>query len=233
MAEDFGETDDLAVIDRRLEVAGLSLVDVGCGDGDFARALAERGAAVLAIEPDPIQAEKNRGAAPTAGVTFAEAPAQRIPLEDASADGVLFKYSLHHVPAAEMDAALEDAMRVLKPGSGFLYVMEPVMAGSYAEVMRPFHDETGVRRLALGALERCAAPRFAEAREYRYFERYHYGDFDAFLADWLDLTYDDHRREKIDTPEVRALFEAERSGDGYILEQPIRANDFRRLKESG
>ena len=130
MAEDFGETDDLAVIDRRLEVGGLSLVDVGCGDGDFARALAERGAAVLAIEPDPIQAEKNRGAAPTAGVTFAEAPAQRIPLEDASADGVLFKYSLHHVPAAEMDAALEDAMRVLKPGSGFLYVMEPVMAGS-------------------------------------------------------------------------------------------------------
>ncbi len=59
------------------------------------------------------------------------------------------------------------------------------------------------------------------------------GDFDAVLADWLDLTYDDHRREKIDTPEVRALFEAERSGDGYILEQPIRANDFRRLKRLG
>ncbi len=56
MAEDFGETDDLAVIDRRLEVGGLSLVDVGCGDGDFARALAERGAEVLWIEPDPIQA---------------------------------------------------------------------------------------------------------------------------------------------------------------------------------
>ena len=33
MAEDFGETDDLAVIGRRLEVAGLSLVDAGCGDG--------------------------------------------------------------------------------------------------------------------------------------------------------------------------------------------------------
>ena len=33
MAEDFGETDDLAVIGRTLEVAGLSLVDAGCGDG--------------------------------------------------------------------------------------------------------------------------------------------------------------------------------------------------------
>lgn len=33
MAEDFGETDDLAVIGRTLEVAGLSLVDTGCGDG--------------------------------------------------------------------------------------------------------------------------------------------------------------------------------------------------------
>ncbi len=233
MAEDFGESDDLAVIDRVLAVTALRLVDAGCGTGDFARALAERGAEVLGIEPDPIQAEKNRAAAPTPGVTFAEAPAQRIPLEDASADGVLFKFSLHHVPPADMDAALDEAMRVLKPGSGFLYVMEPVMAGSYSEAMRPFHDETEVCRLAREALERCAAPGFAEAREYQYFERYHYRDFDEFLAEWLDLTYEDHRREKIDTPKVRALFEAEHSGDGYVLEQPIRVNDYRRLKRSG
>ena len=54
-----------------------------------------------------------------------------MPADDASIDGVVFKCSLHHVPPAEMDAALGEALRVLKPGAGFLYIAEPVMAGGH------------------------------------------------------------------------------------------------------
>ncbi len=225
--ESFGECSDLEAFDRLCAVDGLRLLDVGCGAGDFSRALAERGAEVLAIEPDPIQAAKNRAAPKTPGVSFVEAPGQAMPAADASIDGVVFKCSLHHVPPAEMDAALAEALRVLKPGAGFLYVAEPVMAGSYAELMRPFHDETEVRRLAVDALARCIAPRFAEMSEHCYAKSVRYADFDAFLVPTLARSYNDHRREAVDTPAVRALFEAGRSGDGFVFEHRTRVNLYR------
>lgn len=225
--ENFGECSDLEAFDRLCAVDGLRLLDVGCGAGDFTRALVERGAEVLAIEPDPIQAAKNRAAPATPGATFVEAPGQAMPADDASIDGIVFKCSLHHVPPAAMDAALAEALRVLKPGAGFLYIAEPLMAGSYAELMRPYHDETEVRQLASDALARCIAPRFAEMSEYCYAQSVRYADFDAFLAPTLARTYNHHRREVVDTPAVRALFEAGHSDDGFVFEHRTRVNLYR------
>lgn len=225
--EDFGESTSLEVIDQLMSVSGLDLVDVGCGAGRLTRALAERGARMLGVEPDAAQAAKNREAEPVPGVTFAEAGGEALPAADASADGVFFSYSLHHVPAAKIDAALAEAMRVLRPGAGFLYVVEPVMAGSYAELSRPFNDESAARDLAYAALGRIAAPNFAVASEIFYALAVTYPDFDGFLAEKLAQTYNDHRRERIDTPEVRARFEAGRRGEGYVFEQRVRVNYYR------
>ncbi len=97
-AEDLGEVDYMDVIDRLVPVAGLNVVDVGCGGGRLTRQLAERGAKVLGVEPDPIQAEKNRAAAAMPGLSFVEAPGQALPIDDGLLDGVFFSYSLHHVP---------------------------------------------------------------------------------------------------------------------------------------
>ena len=129
MRTDLGDLGDLEALQRIVEeVAGLSLIEAGCAAGDTARRLAELGARVLAVEPDELQAEKNRAAPAASGVTFVEAGAQALPAEDASMDGVLFFRSLHHVPRELMDAALGEAARVLKP-DGFLYVAEPGMEG--------------------------------------------------------------------------------------------------------
>ena len=226
--ENFGEATDFEVMDRLVSVSGLRLIDVGCGAGALTRALAERGAEVLGVEPDPIQAEKNRAAEPMTGLSFTEGVAQELSAADASVDGVFFKYSLHHVPADALDTALAEAARVLKPDTGFLYVVEPVMAGSYAELTRPFNDETAVRQLAYEALARCAAPRFAEAREVHYAFPRRYRDFETFLVEKLGLTYKNHQRARIDTPEVRAMFEAGKSdGGGYGFELRLRANFYR------
>lgn len=225
--EDFGECTDLEAMDRLLTVSGLDILEIGCGAGAMARALAERGARVLAIEPDPIQAAKNRQAAPTPGVTFVEAGAEALPADDRSVDGAIFCFSLHHVPAAAMATALAEAVRVLRPARGFLYVIEPVMAGSYAELMRPFHDETEPRRLAHEAVAHYAAPRFAEARGIHYRQWQTHTNFETFLEEKLGTTYNDHRREMVDTPEIRALFENGRTSDGYRFEQIIRADLFR------
>ncbi len=227
-AEDLGEADEMDVIDRLVPVAGLNVVDVGCGDGRITRQLAERGAKVLGVEPDPIQAEKNRAAEAMPGLSFVEAPGQALPVDDDFMDGVFFSYSLHHGPCEHMDGALAEAARVLKPETGFLYVQEPMLAGSMEAVYRPFHDETEVRTLAYAALRRAAAPRFAEARELRYRESVRYGSFATFVEEVAGTTYGDFPRERLDTPEVRALFEAGRTDDGYVFTQHTRVNLYRR-----
>jgi len=117
------------------------------------------------VEPDPIQAEKNRLAKPVAGLTFIEAPGQALPIDDNSIDGVFFSFSFHHIPGEYMDGAIAEAVRVLKPETGFLYVLEPLLTGSMEDVYRPFHDETRVRTLAYAALGRSATSRFVEARD--------------------------------------------------------------------
>ena len=86
-----------------MQVGGRSLIDVGCGGGALARALAERGATVLGVEPDPVQAARNREASETPGVSFAEGRAESLPVGDGAADGAIFGRSLHHVPRAACD----------------------------------------------------------------------------------------------------------------------------------
>ncbi len=229
VAEDLGEADEMDVIDRLVPVAGLNVVDVGCGGGRITRQLAERGAKVLGVEPDPIQAEKNRAAEAMPGLSFVEAPGQALPVDDDFMDGVFFSYSLHHGPREHMDGALAEAARVLKPETGFLYVQEPMLAGSMEAVYRPFHDETEVRTLAYDALRRAVAPRFAEARELRYRETVRYDSFATFVEEVAGTTYSEFPRERLDTPEVRAMFEAGRTDDGYVFTQHNRVNLYRRL----
>ena len=164
---DLGERSDLAALGGIVPLAGLLIVDVGCGPGDIAQALVAVGATVVAAEPDPVQAAKNREAPPVAGLRFVEARAESLPIADASVDGVCLFRSLHHVPVESMNAALAEAARVLKPDTGFLCIVEPGMTGTHFPVMRPFHDETHVRTMAQAALARTASRLFRDAATYR------------------------------------------------------------------
>ncbi len=226
-AEDLGERGEMEVIDRLVSLADLNVVDVGCGSGRITRQLAERGANALGVEPDPIQAEKNRAAEAVLGLSFVEAPGQALPIDDASVEGVFFSYSLHHVPREHMDAALGEAARVLKPQTGFLYVLEPMLAGDMEAVYRTFHDESKERALAYDALKRTAAPRFAEARELRYREAVRYESFATFVDEMAGTTYSEFPREQVDTPETKAQFETGRTDDGYVFTEHIRVNLYR------
>ncbi len=235
MRRELGELSDVAAVEALLSVAGLSVIDVGCGSGASSRELAARGASVLAVEPDPIQAEKNRAAPPTQGVAFVEAGAEALPAETGAIDGVFFFRSLHHVPAGRMDDALIEAARVLKPGSGFLYVAEPAMTGSHFPVMRPFNDETEARNLAQAALARTGAARFGAAQTARYTQYPRYDSFEALVARVTGQTFNDISREQVERDEVRKLFEAGRvenggggeGGGGYVFEQPMLVNLYR------
>jgi len=225
---DLGELTDMAAVSVLISVDGLQVVDVGCGPGIISRELVAAGAVVLAVEPDPIQAEKNRQASPTPGLTFIEARAEQLPLEAGSVDGVFFFRSLHHVPIARMEDALSEAARVLKPETGFLWVLEPGMTGTHFKVMRPFHDETLVRTKAQAALGRSTSRLFHSEERYQYAQSPRYPNFEAMVARVTGQTFNDIQRERVETDEVRAVFESGRTDDGdYVFDQPMLLNLYR------
>ncbi len=96
---------------------GRSVLDVGCGDGSWARVAARQGAAlVVGCDPDPRMIA--RAAAPAArgaaAVDLAAARAQALPFADGSFDVVTCIAVLAFVPDAA--AAIAEMARVLRPG---------------------------------------------------------------------------------------------------------------------
>lgn len=226
MAEDWGYQSDTDVIDGLVQVRNRFVIDAGCGAGKLCFALAERGARVLGIEPDPVQAEKNKKATTVANVGFAQAGAGDIPVEPGSVDGVVFANSLHHVPSADYPQVFDELMRILREDA-FLYVMEPVANGSCQYVMELFHDETAVRLGAYNALVEYAAPRFQSMREVYYDVDHTYRNFDEFVSRFTGLSYNRYSEEAVRSNEVRQRFEAQQDSYGsYTLTQPMRVNFY-------
>lgn len=216
---------DIEAIERLLDVDGRRLVDVGCGDGALARLLAERGAQVIGLEPDPVQVKKNLDAPPTPGVTLAETDGRSIPFGDGIVDGVIFSRSLHHVPAAEMPAMLREARRVLRNDGGVLYILEPIAEGGFFHVMQPFHDETQVRADAYRAVKSLVPGSFAREQEFHYTLSVRFTSFEAFEERMAaGASFNRYQPAEIGTDEVRTRFELGRSGEGYCFAQPMRIN---------
>jgi ubiquinone/menaquinone biosynthesis C-methylase UbiE len=221
MNVELGGKSDLEVLDQLVEVAGLRVIDVGCGGGRFSLELAKRGATVVGAEPDPIQAEKNRAAEPVPDCTFIECGGEALPMGDASQDAVFFFYSMHHVPFDLMDAVLGEAARVLKP-EGYLYSLEPLMTGSSFALQRFYNDETEMRTAAQKALHDTGDALFTEAVRYTSARSTRHQNFEALVAQVTGESYNRISREKIDRPEVRAVFEAGKTAEGnYAFDQPM------------
>ncbi len=117
---------------------GAAIVDVGCGTGTLAIALAARGARVTGVDGDAEVLAIARGKAGAEGVTWVEGVATALPVADATADRVVMSLLLHHLGAEAKRSALGEAARALRPG-GRLHVADwgrpgdPVMrAGAWA-----------------------------------------------------------------------------------------------------
>jgi ubiquinone/menaquinone biosynthesis C-methylase UbiE len=100
-------------------VAGLSGLDVGCGEGHNTRLLARRGAYVKAIDISEvfIAYAKQSEAQEPLGIDYRVASAVDLPFADATFDFATGFMSFMDIP--ETERVLAEAYRVLKPG-GFL-----------------------------------------------------------------------------------------------------------------
>lgn len=215
---DLGETTSIDVLAGQIGLAGTSIVDIGCGGMAFSRQLCEHGARVTAIDPDPVQAERNRAAAPIAGLEFIEAPAESIPVADNALDGACFSFSLHHVPARTYPQVFSEIRRVVRPG-GFLCVIEPTDS-DHNTVMKHFHDETLVRAAAQDALRDLAIPVFATHAVYRYHSYVEYDSFDEFVERYGSKTFNpEYTVDDVRAPAVRESFER-LGAPNYRFESP-------------
>ena len=100
-----------------------AVVDVGCGTGTLAIALAAGGAEVIGIDGDPEALALAHAKPGAEAVQWRKGLATALPLPGASADRVVMSLLLHHLDAGAKRTALAEAVRVLRPG-GRLHVAD-------------------------------------------------------------------------------------------------------------
>ncbi|MEQ9640575.1 MAG: class I SAM-dependent methyltransferase [Alphaproteobacteria bacterium] len=98
------------------DVAGLDVLDVGCGDGALTYALSRRGAHATGLDPDPLMiAEAGaRAEAASVSIDLVRGRAEALPFADETFDRVVAVTVLCFIP--EPDRAIAEMSRVLKPG---------------------------------------------------------------------------------------------------------------------
>lgn len=133
---------------RAVVRAGDTVADLGSGTGDLAFACLEAGAArVIGLDVAlPMLARaRAKGARRSPHAGFAGGDATRLPLPDASVDVWCSAFMVRNIP--DLDAALREAHRVLRPG-GRLAVLEiPRMDEGPLRPFARFHFTQVVPRL--------------------------------------------------------------------------------------
>lgn len=108
--------DEPAVLALAGDVAGRTVVDIGCGTGRYARLLSGAGARVIGVDPAArmlARAQRQGGAR-----AWVRAAAERLPFAPASFARAVSGLVLDHVP--QLDAYFGEAWRVLEPGGRFV-----------------------------------------------------------------------------------------------------------------
>jgi 2-polyprenyl-3-methyl-5-hydroxy-6-metoxy-1,4-benzoquinol methylase len=135
---------ELQVLAEQLEIdPGWRVLDVGTGPGRFGAFFAERGCRVTGVDLNPDMIEIARENARSRGLSerFDVQPGSAEDLAafgDASADVVLCMELFDHLP--DLDRALAEMRRVLRPGGRFLFTYVPSnsLYGALGNVYRRF-----------------------------------------------------------------------------------------------
>ena len=205
-------------------VRGLRVLDIGCGEGHLARALAEQGARVTGY--DPFIAETPLTVHGAGSYRLANAPADALPEPEHEADLVLFVFSLHHVPGAKLERALAEARRVLRPRAVSMWRSR----WRRARINTSSNFSTMRRRCAKAPPmhSRVLPGRSSRPMRSRPMPRsVAYPDFDLFAARMIaNMRFNGYSEEAVLAPAVRRRFEETHAAHGGRFDQPVRIDCF-------
>ena len=105
------------ILERLGDIAGLAVLDICCGTGEFSAAAQQRGARVTGIDFASTMIDIAAEKVPQA--SFVTGDAEYLDFEDDRFDAAVCSFGLWHL--AEPDRALAEAARVLKPRGRFIY----------------------------------------------------------------------------------------------------------------
>jgi SAM-dependent methyltransferase len=132
------------MLDLAGDVDGLDVIDLGCGEGRFCRALSARGARTLGVDLQPAMIEHaEAGRSPTERYLVADAQA----LDGVGGEG--FDLAISYIALVDMPdqrAAVGEAFRVLRPGGRFLVCNLSPMATAWS-TEGPWHRDGEGRKL--------------------------------------------------------------------------------------
>ncbi len=119
------------------DVAGLDVVELGCGTAYFSAWLARRGARPVGVDPTPAQLATARRLQQQTGIEFplVEAPGEDVPLPDATFDLVISEYGASLW--ADPRKWVPEAARLLRPGGRLLFLT----MSELAHLCTPNEDE--------------------------------------------------------------------------------------------
>ncbi len=117
----FEEAAELPVFKRLIdEVAGRTVVDLGCGDGFVAVQLISAGAIVTAVDGSEVQLEKAREKHPDLPTQLVDLN-EPLPFADQSFDIAISRFVLMYVE--NLSGLGKEVARVLKPGGKFVFTV--------------------------------------------------------------------------------------------------------------
>jgi len=170
---------------------GTTVLDLGCGGGFMAEALARRGAAVIGVDPvaEVVAAAREHALLAGLAIDYRVGVGEAIPLADGSVDHVVCVDVLEHV--ADLDRVLDEIVRVLRPGGLFLF--DTVNRTLLATLVVVHLGEGVLRLLPCGTHDPARFIRPAELRAKLVARGLHVGPFLGFgprgLDRRLDLTF--------------------------------------------
>ncbi|MFV0423129.1 class I SAM-dependent methyltransferase [Oleidesulfovibrio sp.] len=152
------EHNTLQALERGLPLAGVRVLEIGCGDGRVTAQYAHLPASITCVEPESAPLLKARNVLSQA--RFACCSGMELPFAADSFDVVLYTLSLHHHPDSEK--ALEQAAACLCSG-GLIGVLEPCSHShiqEFCSIVRNENIDLHVVEAVLGRTDYSVAARF-------------------------------------------------------------------------
>ncbi len=130
--------------------AGERVIDVGCGPGSLCAEMAAAGASVVGVDPSPamLGLAEQRGSA----VELFRGDALSLPVEDADFDAAVSTQVYEYV--ADIDGALAEVRRVLRPGGRLL-----ILDTDWDSIVWHSSDDSRMERVLRAWDEHLAHPR--------------------------------------------------------------------------